>query len=387
MKKNLFTFCAMLIAGLIFTTIASATTEEANQYIGLHDRVLNFKQEEIHVVDGKTFVPIEKLMDYLYSPIIFDDKIYADKNGHVITYDYETGRTSTDGQVSDETPIREINDIFYADVSYVAISFGFHFEFFPTLNVSRIFSDSYKSLRGTTYEQHMTVLLDKINPPGTDNPDLPGKPRKANVYLTFDDGPNNFTTTNAATLKKYKVQGTFFFVGKQMDAFPLIVNEIATEGHYIGSHSMTHDKNKVYNSTNAFMNEMRLGAALIHKLTNAESEPNLIRVPYGSKPHVTSAMKTQLKTIGYRLWDWDVDSKDWMYSDKQSAEIIKNVQVGIDKAYKSGDREIVVLLHDRSQTTIVLPEIIEWLKKEGYTIKKYDPAYPIVQNFLKDTEL
>ena len=71
----------------------------------------------------------------------------------------------------------------------------------------------------------------------------------------------------------------------------------------------------------------------------------------------------------------------------QYAEIVKNVRIGVDKSYQSGDRDIVVLLHDRQQTNKALPHIIEWLQKEGYTIKKYDPAHHIVQNFHHDPGL
>ena len=384
MKRTVFTLCAALFLSFIFSPMAWAIPEEPDNYIGLHDRLLKFNQDEIHIVEGKTFVPFEKLMGYLYADTVYDDKIYSAKNDHIITYDYETGKTTADGQESDETPIRDINGELHVDVAYVANSFGFHFEYFPELNISRIFSDSYKSLKGPAYEKHMNVLLNKINPPTIPIPE-PVKPLKANVYLTFDDGPNNFTTTNLATLKTYNVQSTFFFLGKQMNAYPSIVKEVAKDGHYIGSHSMTHEKSKVYASTNAFMNEMSSGAALIKDLT--DSDPILIRAPYGSKPHVTKAMKNELKKQGYKMWDWDVDSNDWEYSDKQYAEIIKNVRVGVDKAYKSGDRDIVVLLHDRSQTAKALPQIIEWLQKEGYTLQKYDPAHHVVQNFHLDTEL
>ena len=148
---------------------------------------------------------------------------------------------------------------------------------------------------------------------------------------------------------------------------------------------MTHEQKIVYGSTNGFMNEMNLGAEMIKKMTDIDSK--ILRVPYGSKPSVTTEMKNELKKQGYKMWDWDVDSNDWRYTDSQYQEIVKNVRLGVEKAYKSGDRDIVVLLHDRSQTAIALPEIIEWLQIEGYTLKKYDPANHIVQNFHQDSGL
>lgn len=357
-------------------------------YIGLHDRLLNFTQEEIRLINGKRFVPFDKLMMYLYANVTKNAKIVALKNGHVISYDRKTAKTTANKIESPDQPIRELHGKLYADVEYVAKNFGFHFDYFSKINTSRISSDTYKSLKSEAYEKHIAARLQKKNTvkkPSKPTPQKTTKPPKANVYLTFDDGPNASTTTNLATLKKYNIQGTFFFVGKQMTAYPALVRQTAKEGHYVGTHSMTHDRTKVYRSTDAFMNEMNTAVSTLEKLIGSKSE--LLRVPYGSVPHITPAMRTALKNKNYKMWDWDVDSNDWRYSANQFTEVAANVRNGVTKSHRAGDREIVVLLHDLPQTTKALPHIIEWLKKEGYTIKKYDPATHVVQNFRKDSGL
>ena len=75
---------------------------------------------------------------------------------------------------------------------------------------------------------------------------------------------------------------------------------------------------------------MNDGAEIIRQMTGQEAK--LFRVPYGSKPHVTPDMQNQLIKYGYKMWDWDVDSNDWRYTDNQSAEIVNNVQNGIEKS-------------------------------------------------------
>ena len=67
--------------------------------------------------------------------------------------------------------------------------------------------------------------------------------------------------------------------------------------------------------------------------------------------------------------------------------MVKDVQLETAKAYTSGDKDIIILLHDRSQTTKALPLIIEWLQEEGYTLKTYEEERHIVQNFLRDKSL
>ena len=164
-----------------------------------------------------------------------------------------------------------------------------------------------------------------------------------------------------------------------------IVKAVAKAGHYIGTHSMTHDKEQVYKSPKTFIDEMNEGTKLINQMTGNDAK--LLRVPYGSKPHVTPDMKKQLNLYGYKMWDWNVDSYDWKYTDQEKDVIIQNVQTGVEKVDKSGNRNIIILLHDRNQTTKALPEIIEWLQKEGYTIKTYEPEHHIIQNFLSDPTL
>ena len=297
-----------------------------------------------------------------------------------------TKLTSKDGVELSWSPIVDVNGTLYISAKYIARETGFKVEYIQKLQTLRIYRDDYEHMSHADYEKHVKQLLDKkqpVKPPV--KPTKPSTKSATTVYLTFDDGPNKFTTINNATLKKYNVQGTFFFLGKHMKNNEKIVKTVADDGHYIGTHSMTHDKDKVYKSTKSFIDEMNEGTKLINKMTGKDAK--LLRVPYGSKPHVTPAMKKQLNQNDYKMWDWDVDSNDWKYTDKEADKIIKNVRDGVEKANKSGDRNIIILLHDRSQTTKALPEIIEWLQKEGYTIKTYEPEHHIIQNFLSDTTL
>ena len=62
------------------------------------------------------------------------------------------------------------------------------------------------------------------------------------VSITFDDGPDPFTTEPLlALLKKYGVKATFFVVGKKAVAHPRLVKKILAEDHLLGNHSYSHD--------------------------------------------------------------------------------------------------------------------------------------------------
>lgn len=373
MKKWTWISCIAIICFLFTGAGKAEAAENGKRYIGLHDRILPI--EDIRVIDGDTKVPLKDIAKYLYLPVeTKDGKTIIQKRGKVITFDHTTGATVLDGVDQPWAPISSIDGELFISVKYIARETGFQFEYFQQHHTIRIYRDEFNHISNEAFEEIIKEHAAKKHQISAS--------KKANVYLTFDDGPNQFTLINHATLETYKVPATFFFLGNQIKHNESIVKTVSKSGHYVGSHSMTHDKALVYSSTESFIAEMTGAAQLLEQVTGKSA--NLVRVPYGSKPLVTPSMQKSLIDHGLYMWDWDVDSNDWRYTDKQTSQIIKNVQDGVTKAAKSGDKDIIILLHDRSQTTIALPRIIEWLQKEGYTFKSYEPDNHIIQNFLQD---
>jgi len=382
----------ILALSVVFnTTPSQAADKKQTHHVGLHDRLLDFT--DVRVIDGDMKVPLDEIAKVLYIPVEQESNMtYIRKRGMEISYNEVTQQIVKDGVELSWVPIVYVDGKLFISVKYIARETGFKTEYIQKLQTLRIYRDDYAHMSHADYEKKIQQLLEakKFHQQLDEKKPIvsqikPSKKSSVNVYLTFDDGPNQFTTINNAILKKYNAQGSFFFLGKHMKNNESIVKEIATAGHYIGTHSMTHDKNKVYKSPQAFIDEMNEGTKLILQMTGQDAK--LLRVPYGSKPHVTPAMQQQLNNYNYKMWDWDVDPADWKYTDKQADQITKNVRAGVEKAYNSGDRDIIILLHDRSQTTKALPQIIEWLQQEGYSIKTYEPTEHIIQNFLHDTTL
>ncbi|MDN4605968.1 polysaccharide deacetylase family protein [Sporosarcina highlanderae] len=372
MKKVLFIAIIVLSFSFILSTNKAGAANEPRRYIGLHDKMLPI--EYIRVINGDTKVLFEDIAKFLYIDFTKEnDKLKLSKHGKEVTLSLPTENKPTDSFLLDE------NGKLLVSMKYLADEFEFQLEYFPEYYTLRIYRDNYPHISHQDYEG---VIKDFVNKKQVAFIPMP---KKADVYLTFDDGPNKFTAVNNRTLKKYNAPATFFFLGNNMKSNSSIVNTVNADGHYIGTHSMSHDKEKIYKSTTAFFNEMHEGAKLVKQMTGNDNK--LVRVPYGSTPHITTSMKQQLIKNGYKMWDWDVDSKDWQYTEKEAHQIYLNVKNGVTKAFGSGNRSIVILLHDRSQTTIALPLIIEWLQKEGYDLKTYKPDNHIVTNFLRDPML
>lgn len=70
---------------------------------------------------------------------------------------------------------------------------------------------------------------------------FPKKKIEGKVVITIDDGPDPFFTPSLlALLKKYKIEATFFLVGKQAKKYPQLLQSIFEAGHTIASHSYSH---------------------------------------------------------------------------------------------------------------------------------------------------
>ena len=81
---------------------------------------------------------------------------------------------------------------------------------------------------------------------------------KKTVYLTFDDGPGGKVTISVLDiLQEEKVPATFFIIGNQICGQENTILRMKNEGHAIGLHSFSHDRNILYRSNEDFINEMK----------------------------------------------------------------------------------------------------------------------------------
>jgi len=370
--KKIIVLAAIFMASFFLFSNEVQAEEQPKRSIAVHDRVLSFEEGEVRLVDGKMVARLEKFAAGIYADVKWEDPIITiTKHEHEFTYNRKAKVTTWNGEQLVDSPIIEIDGQFYIQVRFFGEATGFKVDYLSDILTARLTRETYPSLSNKDF----------IHKWKEDRKPVASGPT---VYLTFDDGPNDFTLRNMETLQKYGVKATFFFVGKQINLYPNIVKATAKDGHTLGVHSMTHDRSKVYASSKAFIGEMNTARELINKLTGFS--PTIARAPYGSKPYVTGAMRNELVAGKYKLWDWDVDSNDWKYSVNEYQQIIANVKEGVRKS-RANDQHIVVLLHDRAQTAKALPEILTWLKAEGFNIESYDPSRHVVQNFLKDNDL
>jgi len=133
-----------------------------------------------------------------------------------------------------------------------------------------------------------------------------GPYNQAGIALTFDDGPDLvFTPQILEKLRKYHVKGTFFLLGENMEKYPHLVKQIASEGHVIGNHTYSHPKlTEISDETYHF--EIEKTDRIVQEL--AGYKPRFFRPTYGAINENQVAWATEQKMM---VIQWSVDTLDW----------------------------------------------------------------------------
>ncbi|MDZ5608132.1 polysaccharide deacetylase family protein [Bacillus pseudomycoides] len=199
------------------------------------------------------------------------------------------------------------------------------------------------------------------------------------AYLTFDDGPNKYTSQILNILKQKQGKATFFAIGGKVSHYPQTMKRLIKEGHYIGLHSMSHDVKRLYTGDpSALITEMEQTRSIVLRTTNLNT--HLVRVPYGSMPYLKKNYRDALVSARYKMWDWTIDTYDWKSYHNPSAIL--------ERVMNQSDEQVeVILMHESSVTVKILPKVIDYLKEKGYTLLPYNPSSHLEVNFWKDTRL
>jgi peptidoglycan/xylan/chitin deacetylase (PgdA/CDA1 family) len=200
------------------------------------------------------------------------------------------------------------------------------------------------------------------------------------IYLTFDDGPAGKVTTNILDiLKTESVPATFFLIGDQIKGQENLIKRMYDEGHSLGLHSMSHKRNALYHSNEAFLKEMLDTQDIINSIVGIK--PTILRFPFGCNNNcykITQSMVDLLHQNNLKIYDWNTDSGDGAHPNANPSMFIKNSKS--DKDY------IVLLMHCAymSKNSVkALPTIIKYYKDNGYEFKAIDENTPEEYHFVK----
>ncbi|GFZ31029.1 hypothetical protein CSC2_15550 [Clostridium zeae] len=252
---------------------------------------------------------------------------------------------------------------------------------FKYLELNSILSS--KNISDSTYTNPPVNDISPINPTkaSTRFEDALLEDGKKTAYLTFDDGPSTTITPKVLdTLKKYKINATFFLLGNNIqknDQSRNLVSKIYSDGNSIGNHTYSHDLNKLYPNnkidTDYFMSEVYRTNTILKDILGNKFNTRLIRLPGGymsrsyyhdpNLPHFDQRLKQEK----YLSVDWNASDSDAEGKKKNSQELLQMVKESV-----SNKNKVIILMHDtygKEETAKALPSIIEYLSTQGYEFK------------------
>ena len=370
---------------LPFSTNVKAASVSAEQliFIAVNDGLVEFTDAKPVVEAGVTYVPLRSLAALLNAEVRYD----GTENSVTVTKDSRSMKILINENMyqlesTDKFPltIKTVQNRTLLPLRFIAEYLQMGLTFYGPGPIARLI-DKNAAIQYTDEQLYM-MYKDKIENEKQQWTAAHEEPESAQIaYLTFDDGPNANTAAILDTLKKYNAHATFFMVEPKTRNNKEAVLRMVAEKHAIASHSVSHDKTKVYQSPEALLNEMNKTRETLYAITGIDSR--LIRVPYGSKPYLTEDFRNILANNNFQLWDWNVDSNDWRYSSEEIVSTVKKQVVNLKKKNVTP----VILFHNGTNTVEILPEIIEFLTSEGYTLKAHEENSHFMMNFWDDERL
>lgn len=203
------------------------------------------------------------------------------------------------------------------------------------------------------------------------------------IYLTFDDGPGDFTNTLLDILDKYEVKATFFVTGRGDDA---VIRREDEEGHTVALHTWSHNYAYIYANTNNYFADLSQVAERVKNITGKDAKlvrfpggsSNLVSRRYDGKTKIMTTLSRELEARGYQYFDWNVDSDD-----AGRANSSDTVYTNVVTHLKDGPN--VVLQHDIKPYSVEAVErIIQYGNENNFVFDKLELNSPTVHHSLNN---
>lgn len=184
------------------------------------------------------------------------------------------------------------------------------------------------------------------------------------IYLTFDDGPSEYTEELLDLLKKYNIKATFFCVANFAKERPDVIKKMQEEGHEIALHSLRH-KNFMLQGVSQTKRDVEQSLKIMEELgVNIK----YYRAPWGD---TNIYLLKALKKRNLKLIYWHIMAEDW--EGNTTKEIISQKLLS---RTKGGD---IICLHDGRgkneapyRTIQALETVLPIFLEKGYEFKTID---------------
>lgn len=127
------------------------------------------------------------------------------------------------------------------------------------------------------------------------------------VYLTFDDGPSQYTAALLDVLERHGVTATFFMIGQEVTRYPSVAAQVVARGHAVGNHTYNH-LDLTSAATDA-RSQLADASAAIRSATGIT--PQCARPPYGRSSAAAESIAHDLGLTMFNSGSPDLDGGDY----------------------------------------------------------------------------
>lgn len=341
MKKNfiIIILCLCILKGTLYA-------EDEGISVAVNDKLILKEQGQVELIKGVAYISLEFLEPALHIDMFWMKdigQVQLNKDEKIMILNLQNQTLTADWLKAEGSAIVTKNNDIMVPVRQVAEYFGYQVHF-----------------------KSQDAVIHITSSENTQGPIQQDKKLPKVLYLTFDDGPSAYTDKLLEVLDKYQVKATFFMLDGAMKKNPESVKHIVERGHAVGLHGVTHKPQTFYCGIDGPLKEMNQTNDTLESIVGFRS--CLIRTPFGSNPHLTQKQYLNLVSNEYRIWDWNIDSKDWAYNNPQKAFIttVKNMKT-------SKKEPKVVLFHDMKYVAETLELFLKWMEENEYTSKEITP--------------
>lgn len=203
------------------------------------------------------------------------------------------------------------------------------------------------------------------------------EPSSKVMYLTFDDGPSEYTNDLLDLLATHHMKATFFMLGPEMERYPEAVRRMIEEGHSVGVHGVSHERKLFYNGVFGPVKEMNRANDTLQAIVGQRTP--LARTPYGSTPYLTKKQKEILENQNYLLWDWNIDSRDWSYRNP-----VRTFSYTLKSIKNTPKEPKVILFHDIKCVVETMTLFLDWMEENHYVSEAITPDLQPVRLWHKE---
>jgi peptidoglycan-N-acetylglucosamine deacetylase len=189
-----------------------------------------------------------------------------------------------------------------------------------------------------------------------------GPPTVKQVALTFDDGPSpRYTPGIMAVLQRYQAHATFFVLGRKVEKYPQIVQDLLGAGNEVGNHTFDHPR---LTKTAEAIRESEVERTALNLELLGDRTSRWIRPPFSA---YDDRFKDYVAHTHGRLVLWSIDSGDWKGLDRDTIvnNVVNRVRPGSIVVFHDSDE---LDKADRHPTVEALKLIVPALQAKGYRL-------------------